>query len=215
MSYEPLGRVTFVSNNQTLRDLVLTAVDRHATSGRQLAVLAQGHGFDITVTTINHLKAGTYKYKPSPETIRAIAWLAGVSESVAFTAAGQPVPGPPLADELPPGSDNLSPKARKALIDLARLLIEYEADNDDAEQQTPNTSTNPIPRLRAVAPASDAGPGQKTGPDDSIIEFHGAEAEKYPAPPKEQLAAHPKVKTRREQLDEQTSENDIDLNGEG
>lgn len=193
MSYEPLGRVIFVSNNQTLRDLVLTAVDRHATSGRQLAVLAQGHGFDITVTTINHLKAGTYKYKPSPETIRAIAWLAGVSESVAFTAAGQPVPGPPLADELPPGSDNLSPKARKALIDLARLLIEYEADNDDAEQQTPSASTNSIPRLRAVAPASNPRPGQKTGlteAEDSVT-----------PPPIEQLAAHFPFETEHEKFE--------------
>ena len=50
--------------------------------------------------------------------------------------------------------------------------------------------------------------GQKTEPDDSIIEFYGAEAEKCPAPPIESLAAHPKVKTRREQLDELTGERD-------
>ncbi|MGP9031522.1 helix-turn-helix domain-containing protein [Glutamicibacter mysorens] len=39
----------------------------------------------------------------------------------------------------------------------------------------------------------------------SITELHGDEARNIPVPPREQLAAHPKVKTKREQLDEETN----------
>lgn len=117
---------------QTLKDLVELAIQRHQTSGRQLAFLAQKAGHRVTVTTINHLRAGTYKSTPSAETLKAVAWLAGVSDEVAFTAAGQPVPGPPFADELPPGIDNLPPKARKALIEMARVLIDAHQDVNDA-----------------------------------------------------------------------------------
>lgn len=187
---------------QTLIELAELAVTKRQASGRRLAELAQNEGFALASTTFNHIRAGRYKSTPTDETIRAIGWLAGVSDEVAFAAAGQKAPGLPLADELPPGADNLSAKARKTIIDLTRVLIEYEAGSNEQDQQ-PNKSIEP---LRAVAPTSNSGTGQKTGPDDSIIEFHGAEAEKYPAPPIEQLAAHPKVKTRREQLDEQTGE---------
>jgi hypothetical protein len=65
-----------------------------------------------------------YKSRPRASTIRAIAWLAGVTEDVAFKAAGQPVPGPPFADELPPGVDNLPPKARRAAIEMLRALVD-------------------------------------------------------------------------------------------
>ncbi|WP_422934950.1 hypothetical protein [Sinomonas sp. P47F7] len=141
----------------SLRDLVELAMRRHDTSGRQLAFLAQKNGFTIAVTTVNHLKAGTYKSTPTAETIRAIAWLAGVSDEVAFTAAGQPVPGPPLADELPPGSDSLPPKARKAVIEMIRVLV--DAYKDGADDQDSSTTH----------PAADALPSAATpsGPDDS------------------------------------------------
>lgn len=201
-----------VNDTDSLKGLIEMAVERHQTSARQLAFKAQEAGLKITYTTLNQIRSNTYKSVPGEQTLRAIAWLAGVEDSVAFTAAGQPVPGPPLADELPPGADNLSPKSRKAVVEMVRVLVDLETGNN--AQRTPDSNDTPT-QLRAVAPTSNAGPGQKTGPDDSIIEFHGAEAEKYPAPPIEQLAAHPKVKTTREQLDEQTSENDIDLNGEG
>ncbi|PRB69488.1 hypothetical protein [Arthrobacter sp. MYb213] len=62
--------------------------------------------------------------------------------------------------------------------------------------------------VRPVAPTSDTSQGQKIEPEGSITELHGADAEKYPAPPIESLAAHPKVKTVREQLDEETNERD-------
>ncbi|WP_133833783.1 hypothetical protein [Arthrobacter sp. JUb115] len=189
-----------MSNQQTLKDLVLLAVDRHKTSGRQLAVRAQAHGFDITVTTINHLKAGTYKYNPSPETIRAIAWLAGVEDSVAFEAASQRIPGPPFSKELPEDVDHLSPRSRKIILDLARALIDMESDN---ELTQPQSKTKPHTRLRAVAPEGDPRPGQKTNPGDlGVTEIFGEEARNYPLPNLDQMAAHPNFKSKRQKWEE-------------
>lgn len=194
-----------VNDTDSLKGLMEMAVERYDTSIRQLAFKAHEAGFKVTYTTLHQIRSGKYKSIPGEQTVRAIAYLAGVEDSVAFTAAGQPVPGPPLADELPPGADNLSPKSRKVVVEMVRVLVDLEAGNH--AQRTPDSNDTPT-QLRAVASAGDTSSGQKTGPDDSIIEFHGAEAEKYPAPPIEQLAAHPKVKTRREQLDEYTGEHD-------
>lgn len=194
-----------VNDTETLKGLIEMAVERHQTSARQLAFKAQEAGLKITYTTLNQIRSNTYKSVPGEQTLRAIAWLAGVEDSVAFTAAGQPVPGPPLADELPPGADNLSPKSRKAVVEMVRVLVDLEAGNN-AERSSSEPTKVSRHQSHGVASESNLGQEQKTGPDDSIIEFHGAEAQKYPAPPIEQLAAHPKVKTRREQLDEQTGD---------
>ncbi|MCL1900070.1 MAG: hypothetical protein FWG11_06120 [Promicromonosporaceae bacterium] len=77
-------------------------------------------------TTLNHIGAGTYKSRPSAETVRAVAYLAGVSDDEAFTAAGLPIPGPPFADELPPDADELSPRSRKAVIEVIRAMLAAE-----------------------------------------------------------------------------------------
>lgn len=208
-----------VNDTDSLKGLVEMAVERFDTSVRQLASKAHEAGYKVTYTTLHQIRSSKYKSIPGVQTLKAIAYLAGVEDSVAFTAAGQPVPGPPLADELPPGADHLSPKSRKAVVEMVRVLVDLEAGHN--AERTPLTQ-KPSPEsqlaheqvndgsnsrtLRAVAPASDTSQGQKTEPEGSIIEFHGAEAEKYPAPPIESLAAHPKVKTVREQLDEQTGE---------
>ena len=194
-----------MSNTENLKGLMEMAVERHDKSVRQLAFMAQDAGHKATYTTLNHIRSGTYKYTPGEATIKAIAYLAGVEDSVAFTAAGQPVPGPPLADELPPGADNLSPKSRKAVVEMVRVLVDLEAGNN-AERTSAEPTKISRHQSHGVASESNRGQEQKTGPDNSIIEFHGAEADKYPAPPIEQLAAHPKVKTQRQQLDEETSD---------
>lgn len=162
------GRVRAVNNPHNLRDLVEAAILRHGTSGRQLAFLAQKEGFTLATTTVNAIRQGTYKSAPTDETIRAIAWLAGVSDEVAFTAAGHPVPGPPFAEELPPGVDNLSQKSRKAAVDMLRVLVDLEKDAG-------NASNPPHPEQPADVGGAGAQPGnpslgQKTGNDD-FFEF--------------------------------------------
>ena len=202
-----------VNETETLKGLIEMAIERHQTSSRQLAFKAQEAGFKIVYTTINQIRNGIYKSKPSEVTLKAIAYLAGVDESVAFAAAGQQVPGPPLADELPPGADHLSPKSRKAVVEMVRVLVDLEAGNN-AERTTPEQE---LPQqLKPVAPTGDTSPGQKTNPSDlGVTEIFGEEASNYPVPPIEQLAAHPKVKTTREWLDETTGERDDRSDKEG
>ncbi|UTM47083.1 hypothetical protein [Glutamicibacter mysorens] len=192
-----------VNGTDNLKGLIENAAERHGKSVRQLASLAQGAGHKVTYTTLNHIRGGTYKSTPGAPTLRAIAYLAGVEESVAFAAAGQPVPGPPLADELPPGADNLSPKSRKAVVEMVRVLVDLESSTN--AQRTPESSDTK-PRLRAVAPEGDPRPGQKTSAADGVTELHGDEARAVPVPPRDKLAAHPKVETRREQLDNESSD---------
>ncbi len=157
-----------VNDTDSLKGLVEMAVRRHDASVRQLALKAQSAGQKITYTTLSQIRSETYKFTPGAPTLKAIAYLAGVDESVAFTAAGQPVPGPPLAEELPPGADNLSPKARKAILDTVRVFVDLEAENNDARKhalgtQQPNGSTD-------GTAGNDHGQGQKTVPEQSELD---------------------------------------------
>lgn len=62
-------------------------------AGRALADLARKNGFEITHGTVNSIRSGAYKSRPpSDSTIRAIAWLASVSEDTAFRAADRNPP---------------------------------------------------------------------------------------------------------------------------
>lgn len=147
---------------------------------------------------------------PQRKTVNGLAKALGVSPIEILTVSAQAL-GVPV-EALPPENSLSTASDQQILMELAARLSRSKGQGSDEASNYPDTGApsggGAARHLRAVAPASDPGTGQKTGPDDSIIEFHGAEAEKYPAPPIEQLAAHPKVKTRREQLDEQTSGRD-------
>ncbi|MGP5219399.1 hypothetical protein [Arthrobacter rhombi] len=174
----------------SLRKLLQQAKDEQQLSGRRLADAAQGKGFKVTHATLNSILGGTYKSTPSVETIRAIAWLAGVSDEVAFTAAGQPVPGPPLADELPPGTDNLSPKSRKAVIEMLRVLIDLEASShDDQEHAETNPSGERVAGEGGRRGGVGAGEKMMSVVDDAV-------------PPLDLLAAHHNFKTDRDRFNE-------------
>jgi DNA-binding XRE family transcriptional regulator len=112
-----------VNETDTLRGLIAKARRERELSVRQLALVAKEAGHRIVGTTLNAIEAGTYKSVPSIETIRAIGWLAKVSDEIAFTAAGRAVPGPPFAEELPPGVDDLTSPERKAAIVMLRALV--------------------------------------------------------------------------------------------
>ncbi|MFK0005510.1 helix-turn-helix domain-containing protein [Paenarthrobacter sp. NPDC090520] len=162
----------------SLSELVELAAQYRDASGLGLAQLAAKNGYQVTATTINQIRQGLYKSKPREGTLRALAWLAGVSEEIAFTAAGQPVPGPPFAEELPPGVDNLSPKSRKIVIDMARVLVDLEknadASNDDDQEQPTDISSARERRdtragqktKRRLKSADDAGDGNIPLPDN-------------------------------------------------
>lgn len=141
----------------TLRDLLDLAMDkRGTTSGRRLAELARGHGFEVTHTTINQIRSGSYKFRPSEDTIEAFAWLAGVPAETAYAAAGRRAPGRPFAEDLPPGVDNLGPRERKAAVELLRAFVAQQERIDQLEDKAggKGPGLNPgNPGLRLVDPA--------------------------------------------------------------
>jgi hypothetical protein len=128
--------ITDVTEKPSLADLVEAASTKHnGASGRRLADVAAEAGFDVSHTTLNRIRSGTYSGAPSPATIKAIAWLAGVAEEEAFRAAGQNVPGTPFASVLPPGVDNLGPSERRAVVEVLRAFTQHHQREWDRGQR--------------------------------------------------------------------------------
>ena len=94
---------------QSLNGLVDLAFEkRRPASGARLAEIARAADYKIVATTINHIRAGTYRPQPGKQTLEALAFLAGVPTAVAYEAAGLPVPGKPFAEELDRKSTRLN-----------------------------------------------------------------------------------------------------------
>lgn len=111
-----------VKTPRSLIDLIDAAAKRHGgASGRRLAELAQRAGHDISHATLNRLRQGTYATKPSDASIRAIAYLADVSENAAFAAAGVRAPAA-VAYQPPREAQRMSSRQRKALDELIRAF---------------------------------------------------------------------------------------------
>jgi len=109
--------------DKSLMDLIEIAAKRHGgASGRRLAELAQQAGHDISHATLNRLRQGTYASRPTDASIRAIAYLAEVPETVAFTAVGV---RPPAADhyQVPGEAQRMSTRQRRALDELLRAFV--------------------------------------------------------------------------------------------
>lgn len=171
----------------SLQELAQLVLDVQGTSARQVALRAEAKGLKLTDTTLNQMKSGSYKFVPREETLRALAHLAGVSVETAFHAAGLPVPGPPLADELPPGSDNLSPKSRAAVIQMLRVLIDLESNHDAHDHPDQHQDRKRGTAERGGARGGDAGAGQKTAVAGAPADFD--------------LAAHPDFELTRDRQD--------------
>lgn len=109
---------------RSIGDLLNLAVERHGTdSGRELERIAQAGGFRIVHTTINAIRAGSYKSSPSERTLKAIAFLANVPDRVAFEAVGRQPHERPFVDDLPPGVDDLLPSERRVAVEMLRLMV--------------------------------------------------------------------------------------------
>ncbi|MBB3752395.1 hypothetical protein FHT44_004907 [Mycolicibacterium sp. BK634] len=115
-----------------LRDLLQRAVDQREAkglraTGRSLAAevgkeeAVRPRGMAINYTTASSILKGKYGSRPTPETIRAVAWLAGVKEEEAFAAAKHPIPGEPFT--LPDGADELEPGERKAIFAVVQQFV--------------------------------------------------------------------------------------------
>ncbi len=115
--------------SKSLIDLIEVAATRHdGASGRRLAELAQRAGHDISHATLNRLRQGSYATRPSDASIRAIAYLADVSENVAFAAAGVSAPAA-VVYQAPAEAQRMTTRQRKAVDELIRA---FAADDKPA-----------------------------------------------------------------------------------
>ncbi|WP_343576930.1 hypothetical protein [Mycobacterium sp.] len=115
--------------SKSLIDLIEIAATRHGgASGRRLAELAQCAGHDISHATLNRLRQGTYATRPSDASIRAIAYLADVSENAAFAAAAVSAPAA-VVYQPPAEAQRMTTRQRKAIDELIRT---FAADDKPA-----------------------------------------------------------------------------------
>lgn len=111
-----------MSTPTSLTDLIDIAATRHNASYRRLADIAAAAGHHISHNTLNRLRRGTYAVRPADTSIRAIAYLAGVSDVVAFATAGL---RPPAAEPYtsPAEAQRMTTRQRRAVDELLRAFI--------------------------------------------------------------------------------------------
>ncbi|AMS03281.1 immunity repressor [Gordonia phage Lucky10] len=179
-------------NATSLRDLLQQAVDRRNADGREVSFRglqeeveaeesARPRGLSLNRTTASQILRGSYKGDPSDGTIRAIGWLAGVSDEDAFAAAGRRSPGLPFAEELPPGVDDLSPKERRAAIEMLRTLV---AQRREINRYVDSSSDATEP----AAPREGRSP-EKTGAGDKVTPLRRREQGRRVESPEDAKAA--------------------------
>lgn len=121
---------------------------------------------------------------PQRKTVNGLAKALGVSPIEILTVSAQAL-GVPV-EALPPENSLSTASDQQILMELAARLSRSKGQGSDEASNYPDTGApsggGAARHLRAVAPASDTGPGQKTGlteAEDSVT-----------PPPIEQLAAH-------------------------
>ena len=123
-----------MANALTLRSLLQQAIDSRGANNLPVDYRAlenavkdeekaRPRGLSLNRTTISQIVKGTYKGEASDGTIRAIGWLAGVSDEVSFKAAGHQPQAIPFAAELPQGVDDLTAPERRAALDMLRVFV--------------------------------------------------------------------------------------------
>ncbi|UAJ16475.1 transcriptional repressor [Gordonia phage Dolores] len=122
-------------------------------------------GLSLNRQTVSEIVTRRYKKTPQEGTLRAIAWLAGVPDEVAFTAAGKRVPGPPFAAELPPGVDELEDDERKAAIAVLRALVAQRREINRYVDSSTGTQEPRTPRKARKDQKTDRKPDDLPTPD--------------------------------------------------
>lgn len=149
----------------TLADLLRQAIDdRTGAPLRDIQALveaeeaARPRAMSLNRSTASQILRGTYRGTPSPATVRAIGWLAGVTDEVAFAAAGQSAPGRPLADELPTATDTLNDRERGVVIDVVRTLLAQRQSIDGWKAATVASLEHIVSDLARIQQSLDDAP---------------------------------------------------------
>lgn len=135
---ETIGRrIRLVNDNRlTLRQIAERASDRHdGARGRALGRIAEGLGLTLSYTTVDKILEGKYRSTPRPATLDALSELSGVPQADVYAAAGVPMPLAPLAEQLPPDADLLTPLQRDAVIAVVRQFAQANKALYSAQDQ--------------------------------------------------------------------------------
>lgn len=189
-------KIVAVNELHPLGKLIQTAQDRENWSTRDMERAAERHGYSMKHSNFSRLKIEPVVTIKATQ-IKVLASVLGVSEQTVAMAAiasmgvDMDSHATTLEDSLRQSTE-LSTRDRSLILALVSAM--QNEDSGSNGQPEPETSSAPKPpRLRAVAPTSDAGPGQKTGlteAEDSVT-----------PPPIEQLAAHFPFETEHEKFE--------------
>lgn len=132
---------------------------------------------------------------PQRKTVNGLAKALGVSPIEILTVSAQAL-GVPV-EALPPENSLSTASDQQILMELAARLSRSKGQGSDEASNDPDSGPPPsggaTRHLRAVAPASDPRPGQKTGLTEA--------EDKVTPPPIEQLAAHFPFETEHEKFE--------------
>lgn len=198
-----------VNELHPLGRLIQAAQDREGWSTRDMERVAERNGYSMKHSNFSRLKIEPVVAIKASQ-IQVLASVLGVSEqAVAYAAVASmgvqmDAQDASLENSLRYSTD-LSVRDQRLVLSLVAAMHDAESGTDGQRSQSQASETS---ALRAMAPEGDPRPGQKTESEYGITELHGDEARNIPVPPRERLAAHPKVKTKREQLDEESREGD-------
>jgi len=204
---------------KTLGDLIEAA--RHSYGSKSLSydALAKKCGGKPTAARLQQYVSTGLKNFPDPVSIEGLSVGLNTSAREVILASARSL-GLPIDDAHEDslfinGISSLPASAQESVRSIGRELVNLARK---AENHAPDEATRPNTKLarirRAMASEGDTRSEQKMEPNYGITELHGEEARNIPVPPREQLAAHPKVKTTREKLDDETGERDVIQGGE-
>lgn len=135
----------------TLQDVARAAADKNGgKGGRGLKRLAEAKGLTLSYTTVDRILQGKYESTPQRQTIEALAVLAEIPLEEAYEAAGVPLPGVSLAEQLPDGADNLSTHQRRVVLDVIRGFVRDNARMADLEHELHQRPLHPNEMLRRL-----------------------------------------------------------------
>lgn len=181
---------------QTLADLIKSVQDKNGWSDRDLGRRAEKLEIDITTSNFSRLK-NRELVSVKGSLIRKLALVLMVPEQKVAQAAlasmglNLEIPEVTVEDAVR-NSPDFSIRDQTLIMGLVNAMRDTGSGSDE-QQSNSAAPDDTSPRLRAVAPASDPGIGQKTGLTEA--------EDKVTPPPIEQLAAHFPFETEHEKFE--------------
>ena len=150
------------SQKETLRDIAQIAHERHGVRGRGMERIAEKAGLVMSRSTFDRILKGDYPSRALPQTLEALAHLAGAPLERVYKAADRRYDAQKFVDQLPPDIDLLTEDQRTAVLSVARAFLktnkELERLEHELEEQQDDGSSAVV---KGDFSAEDSGAEQK------------------------------------------------------